>query len=217
MSTRAERSPAGDERAWLLRTLLVLQSPRPVFAALRDDSEDAARARQEPVTALVLLAGIASVLWTPVAGALLDDPLIDGILVAVWAFVGGGFYGVAVYWLLGAVLYGAGRAAGSQGTYRRARHVLAFACAPLALSLLLLWPVRLAAFGSDVFRTGGADKGAGDALFVAAEVGFVVWSAALLAIGVRAVHAWTWPRSLATVALTIGGAAGFVALGSLVA
>ena len=214
MSTRAERSPA-DERVWLLRALLVLQSPRAVFAALRDDSDEAARARQEPVTAIVLLAGIASVLWTPVAGALLDDPLIDGILVAVWAFVGGGFYGIAVYWVLGAVLYGAGRAAGSQGTYRRARHVLAFACAPLALSLLLLWPLRLAVFGGDVFRTGGADSGSSEAAFVAGELAFVAWSAALLAIGVRAVHAWAWPRSLATVALTVGIAAAGVTLGSL--
>src|SRR5438105_12067782 len=53
---------AANERVWLLRALLVLQSPREVFAALRDDSEDAARARSEPIVALVWLAGIACVL-----------------------------------------------------------------------------------------------------------------------------------------------------------
>ena len=34
--------------------------------------------------------------------------------------------------------------------------------------------------------------------------GFALWSAALLLIGVRAVHGWSWPRSL--------GALGLVAL-----
>src|SRR5438128_532655 len=96
---------------------------------------EAGRARQEPITALVLLAGIAAVLWTPVASTLLDDPARDGLVVAVWAFIGGGIYGIVGYWLAGALVYGAERAAGSEGSYRRARHVVAFAAAPLALSL----------------------------------------------------------------------------------
>jgi hypothetical protein len=32
-------------------------------------------------------------------------------------------------------------------------------------------------------------------------VGFGLWALALLAIGVRAVHGWTWARTLATLAL----------------
>ena len=67
MAVETQTAPSED-RLWLARALLVLVDPRPVFAALRDDSEDAARARQEPVLALVLLAGIASILWTRVAG-----------------------------------------------------------------------------------------------------------------------------------------------------
>ena len=42
--------------------------------------------------------------------------------------------------------------AGSLGTYRRARHILAFAAVPLALSLSV-WPVRLAIYGTDVWRS----------------------------------------------------------------
>jgi hypothetical protein len=45
----------------------VLQSPRPVFAALRDDSDEAAEARQDTAGAIVWLAGIALVLSTTVA------------------------------------------------------------------------------------------------------------------------------------------------------
>src|ERR671928_391632 len=99
-----------DDRAWLARALLVLIDPRPVFAALRDDSEDAARARQEPILAIVGLAGIASILWTTTAGRVMDDPAYDGLVVAVWAFIGGAFYGLFAYFAIGAVLYGGVRA-----------------------------------------------------------------------------------------------------------
>jgi Yip1 domain len=203
MAAPAQREVApADERAWLARALLVLIDPRPVFAALRDDSEDAARARQEPVLALVLLVGIASILWTSVAGRVMDDPAFDGLVVAVWAFIGGAFYGLFSYFAVGAILYGGLHAAGSLGSYRRARHLLAFACAPLALSLVV-WPVRLAVYGSDVFRTGGSDHGAGNAVFVVLELGFVAWALALLVVGTRMLHAWEWPRTLEGVGLAV--------------
>jgi hypothetical protein len=174
-----------------------------VFAALRDGSDEVAQARQEPITAIVILAGIASVLWAPVAGRLLDDPAIDdGLAVAVWAFIGGAFYGVLGYWLGGGALQLGLRAAGSLGDYRRARHLLAFAAAPIALSLVL-WPVRLAVYGEDVFRTGGSDGGAGDGAFVALELGFVAWALVLLVVGVRTVHGWGWRRALEGVGVAV--------------
>ena len=89
---------------------------------------------------------------------------------------------------------------GGLGTFRRARHVLGFASVPLALSLVV-WPVRLAVYGEDVFRTGGADTGAGNTVFEALEVGFLGWSLVLLAIGMRVVHGWSWPRALAATAV----------------
>ena len=198
-----DESPAAaaEERAWLVRALLVLQSPRAVFAAIRDDSDESARARQEPVAAIVGLAGICVVLWTPVGGRLLDDPAIDELLVAVWAFVGGAFYGLGSYFAAGGVLFLGLRAAGSAGSYRRARHLLAFALAPVALSLLVVWPLRIAAYGSDVFRSGGADGGGGDTAIIALQLGFVVWSAALLLIGTRTVHGWPWSQAAEGVAL----------------
>jgi Yip1 domain len=198
---QARLDPTPEKRWWLL-TLALLQSPRPVFAALRDDSDDAARARQEPILAIVGLAGIASILWTSVAGRVMDDPALDGLVVAVWAFIGGAFYGLFAYFAVGAALYGGLRAAGSLGSYRRARHLLAFACAPLALSLVL-WPVRLAVYGGDVFRTGGSDHGAGNAVFAVLELGFVAWALALLVVGTRTLHAWTWPRTLEGVGLAV--------------
>jgi hypothetical protein len=189
-----------SERDWWLRTLLVITDPRSVFAALRDDSDEAAGARQEPIVAIVVLAGIGGVLMTSVTGRLLDDPEYDALLIVLWAFVAGAIYGLALYLLVGLLTLLGGSFAGSLGTFRRARHVVAFAAVPFAVSLLA-WPARVAVHGEDTFRTGGADRGAVDGAFETLETGIVVWSLVLLAIGIRTVHGWTWERALAATAV----------------
>jgi hypothetical protein len=183
VNARASTAPA-DERVWLRRAVTVLAAPGEVFEGIRDDSDAAARARSEAVLALVLLSGIASVLWTPTYGRLLDDVANDGLNVAVIAFIGGGIYGTAVYYLGGLVLQWLTRVVGGV-TYRQTRHLLAFASAPIALSLFVVWPVRLAVYGEDVFRSGGSDHGAGNAAFMVVELAFVAWALALLAVGLR--------------------------------
>src|SRR5439155_11215288 len=135
MAAQVESELASEpQRAWWLRLPAVLLAPRAVFAALRDDSAEAARARQEPVAAVVGLAGIAGVLATSVARHLLNDPAFGVSVIPVWAFIGGAVYGLAVYWGLGFFLFTALRGLGSLGSYRRARHLLAYAATPLALS-----------------------------------------------------------------------------------
>jgi hypothetical protein len=200
------------ERQWWLRTLAVFQSPRAVFAALRDDSDEQATARQEPIIAIVLLAGIAGILSAGATGRLLDDPAIDGLLVAVLAFLTGALYGAVSYWIGGLFLHAGLRGAGGQGSFRRTRHVLAFAAAPLALSLFVVWPLRLAIYGSDTFRTGGSDEGLGPVVFEAVTGGFVLWSVALLVLGVSVVHGWAWVRALVAVALAVLAVAAVTAL-----
>ena len=186
-------------RAWWLRTVLVLTAPTAVFAALRDDTKDGASRRAEPVLLIVWLAGMAYVLSTATAAHLMDDQNYDGLLVAVWTFLAGGLFGGIGYFVLGAALHGADLALGSQGSYRRARHVLAFAAVPVALSLLL-WPLELALWGSALFHRGGADAGGGGKAFEAANIALLLWSACLLVIGVRAVHGWTYGRAIAAAA-----------------
>ena len=105
MTAAAESTPS-LQREWWLRALAVFTSPRGTFAALSDDSPEAAEARQEPIMAIVILGGIAGVLSTSLAGRLLDDPNYDGLNVAVWAFLGGAFYGfLAFSAVLGGVVY----------------------------------------------------------------------------------------------------------------
>jgi hypothetical protein len=191
-------------RDWWLRTLLVLQRPRPVFAALRDDTREAAADRSEPVLLVVLLAGTAGVLFTGTAAHLNDDRSYSPVLIAIWAFFAGSIYGLFVYFALGAVLYGAVKALGSQGSYRRSRHVVAFAAVPIAVSLIV-WPVKLALYGGDWFHAGGQDTGGGGLAFDLIQLAFFVWAAVLLVIGVRAVHGWTWARAAAACAMALAG------------
>jgi hypothetical protein len=172
------------ERLWWARTALVLVRPIEVFTALRDDSRQEAQARQEPVLAIVLLAGISGVLATTLA----EDLDLDGLDLFVWAFLGGGLEGFALYFVVGALVYAGGAAAGSTWSYRHARHVLAYAVVPIVLSLPV-WATRLAVEPSEAFDT--------------ARTAFVAWAAALLVLGVRVLHAWPWPRSLAAAALPL--------------
>ncbi|HKD95449.1 MAG TPA: YIP1 family protein [Gaiellaceae bacterium] len=189
------------ERSWWLRAPAVLVAPRAVFVSLRDESEEAVEARQEPLTAIMGLAGIAGVLGTPVARTLLNDPSFSETLIPVWAFLGGMLYALAVYWLGGGLLFGATQRLGSLGSYRRARSIVALSAAPLALALFTLWPLRLAIYGQDFFRTGGRDWGPGDLTFGGLFYFACAWCAVLLLIGVRSVHGWSWARSLGALGL----------------
>jgi hypothetical protein len=195
--------PSALERNWWLRAPAVLVAPRAVFASLRDDSPEAIEARQEPITAMIGLAGIAAVLGSPTFRHILNDGDVSLVLVPVLAFISGLFYSVVVYWLGGGLLYGAARRLGGLGSYHRARHLLALSTAPLALALFTLWPLRILIYGQNLFRTGGDDWGPGDRTFGGFLYFAFAWCAILLVIGVRTVHGWSWGRSLATVGLTL--------------
>jgi len=205
----APRDEAVDQtardREWWLRTLAVFQAPRAVFAALRSEAPEDVEARQEPVLALVLLAGMAGVLVASSTGRLLDESLVDNSMavVAVLVFITGALYGTATYWIGGAALYVGLRGAGSKGSYMRARHVLAFAAAPLVLGLLFVWPVRIAVYGSDLFRSGGSDTGTGNVVFEAILGGIGLWAAGLLVYGISVVERWSVVRSLVALALVV--------------
>jgi hypothetical protein len=192
----AAEPKASPQREWWLRSLAIFQRPSLVFGGLRDDSDAAAEARQEPVLAIVLLAGLAGVLSTTLAGRVLDDPNYGGSSFAVlaWGFLGGVVYGFLVYWLGGLMVHAVISGFGGSTSYRQARHIVGFAAAPLALSLLLVWPVRLAIYGGDVFRSGGSDSGLGDKIFEGLAVAAFAWTLVLVVVGVRTVSGLSWPR-----------------------
>jgi hypothetical protein len=201
--------------SWWKRAPLVLLVPRPMFVALRDESVEEAEERQEPLAALIALAGISVVLVSPAFRQMMNTGGVDVILVIVLAFIAGVLYAVATAWLGGGLLFGAARRLGGLGSYRRARQTVELASAPLALALITFWPVRFAVYGTDLFRTGGDDYGRGDGIFGGVFLGFVAWSVILLLLGVRATHGWGWGRSAAAVVLAAAFPALIVAATSL--
>lgn len=203
-STELDGGELSPDRAWWLRVPAVLLSPRPVFFALREEDPEDVAARSEPILLIVLLAGAATVLASPTAAGLLDDPDYDAMLLAVWTFIAGGVYGAVGYFLLGFAVFFGARLLGSLGTFRRERQIVGFALVPLALSLLVLLPLRLALYGGDAFREGGADEGTAEKLVLGAQLAFVLWSCVLLLLGVRVVHGWAWLRSAAVVLAAAG-------------
>jgi len=205
MNVEAPTAQASPQKQWWLRALAIFQSPRPVFAALRDESKRDMEAREEPVLAIILLAGISGILMASGSGRLLDEDLVDdsAAVLAVLVFLSGAIYGVASYWIGGAALYVGMRGAGSRGSYRRARHVLAFAALPLVLGLVVVWPIRLAVYGLDSFRSGGSDAGAGNLLFELASVAFALWALGLLVYGISVVERWRLMRAAVSLALAV--------------
>ena len=197
VESSGELSPT---RAWWLRVPAVLLSPRSVFFALREEDDEDVAARAEPLLLVIWLAGMASVLATPTASGLLDDGDFDTVLVAVWTFIAGGLYGFVGYFVAGFGVYFGVRLFGSLGSFRRARQTVGFALVPLAASLLLVLPLRLAIYGGDTFRGGGADEGSGERAVLVVQLAFVGWSLVVLAIGVRVTHGWRWLRALTAVA-----------------
>jgi hypothetical protein len=124
------------------------------------------------------------------------------LLILVECVVAGLLVAIQNFWILGGAVYLGGLAADSAATYRQARHVVALAMAPFVLSLVAVWPVRLAMFGSDAFRSGGSDSGTAEIVFRSIDAAFLAWTVLLLLIGVRTLNGWGWRRTVASLAVT---------------
>jgi hypothetical protein len=189
--------------SWTRNALLVLRRPAEVFAGFGGEDEENDLARGEPALALTLLAGMAGALLTPQARTLLDDGQIDGLLAVIWIFIVGSAYGLVVYWLLGALVFLSARSFGSELDYRRSRQLLAYACAPLALSLVVVLPLRLLAFGGDALRSGGSDSGVAGQLLDGLAYAFLGWAVLLLVVAVRSANRWRWQPAAGVVGLAL--------------
>lgn len=211
-----ERPPFAEsrklEKEWWLRVPLVLASPRAVFTALRDDRDVAAEARQEPMIALLFLAGLSIFFMSRTASTLYDSSDYDPVAIALEAIVTAPLTAFLTAWVGGLAVRIGLSAAGAQTRWRQARHLVGLAQVPLILPLVTVFPARLAVYGSDMFRSGGADSGAGVHVFDALNLAFVAWAVALLVLGTRAVWGWSWQRTLLALVPGLAVLAGVAAL-----
>ena len=164
-----------------------------MFAALAETDDVDVDARAEPVLAITILAGMASVLITPAWGRIMNDSTVDWLVVVVLTFVGGLLYGAAGYFLLGLALWLGAKAVGVDPPFRIARQLIAFAALPLALSLLVVVPAIAIGYGADWFTTGGDDDtGNGRTIVTAVGLAFAAWSLVLVALGLRTTLRLPW-------------------------
>jgi len=188
------------ERGWWRRLPLILMRPHDVFAELRDASDEQAEALSEPMVALTILAGTAMFLSTATAGRLFDNPEFDWLLIAVEAFFAGVLVALQNYWLGGAALLLGLRSLGSMARYRTARQIVGLSTAPFVLALVVVWPVRIAIFGEDLFRSDGSDEGTTAYVLNGVDAFFVLWALVLAIVGVRTVERWSLVRSIGATA-----------------
>jgi hypothetical protein len=145
-----------------------------IFQRLREAPEKPGD-RSELVSGLAFAAGVAAALGA--AGDELRE--LDALDSIVWVFVTGTAFGFAIYWILGWALAFVVRRLGGVGSSRRARHVLAYSFAPLALGLVawLIYPPLL--------------------------LGLAALSLVLLVVGLREVYGWDTGRAVGAVALAV--------------
>jgi hypothetical protein len=187
------------ERAWWLRLPRLLYAPSEVFAELREDSREAADARQEPLVALASLAGLAMFIGLVALAPPYDRFHTDlsAVSMIFETVLGGALVALSNFWLGGALIYLGARGLGATTGYRLARHLAGLATAPFVLVLVLAVPVRLGLYGVDLFRDRGGDGGSGGDVFVALDAVALLWTVALVLVGIRTVQRWPWGRAAA--------------------
>ena len=92
------------------------------------------------------------------------------------------------------------RTLGSPARYRTARQIVGHSTAPFVLALFVVWPLRIAVFGGDLFRSGGSDEGAAGHVLNAVDAAFALWGLVLAVVGVRVVERWSLARALGATA-----------------
>jgi len=190
------RRPEAIEREWWSRLPRLLVAPSEVLAELRDDSREGEDARQEPLVAVLFLAGIAIF----VELFAFEQPYdryrgLSALTLTVQSIFGGAAVALTNFWAGGAIVYLGARGLGALTGYRQARHIAGLATVPFILVLVFLVPVPLGLYGMDLFRAGGSDGSTSRAVFIAIDALALAWTLALLVIGIRVTQRWSWGRA----------------------
>ena len=161
----------------LFETLWALmESPRAAFRRI------ALSRNKNYVIVLSSLAGIAfvyAVIWFRTLGGRFPNL---ALLVGAGLLLGPPA-GILMVLLLSLVVHRAGRLLGGRGTFRNVRAVVAYAAAPVVYSLVLVFPVEIALFGTYFFSNNPPPLVINPAAYIALlgmDGAAVLWSLALL-------------------------------------
>ena len=199
------QEPEAVERAWWGRMPRLLFAPAEVFEELRDESREAADARQEPLVAVAFLAGVAMfvglvAIEPPYDKFHLDFSIFNLVLLSI---LGGGLVALSNFWFGGALVYLGTRGLGALSGYRLARHIAGLATAPFVFTLVLVVPVRVGLYGTDLFRAEGGDVGTGGKVFIAIDALVLAWTLALVLVGIRVTQRWSWGRAAGALGVAV--------------
>ncbi len=177
----------------------MLFAPAEVLSELEDESREAADARQEPLVAILFLAGIAMFVGLAAIEPPYDRYHTDfSVFNLVFeSILGGALVAISNFWLGGALVYLGTRGLGALTGYRQARHLAGLATAPFVLALVLVVPIRVAVYGTDLFRAEGGDASTGGHIFIAIDALLLAWTLALLLVGIKVTQRWSWGRAAA--------------------
>lgn len=143
------------------------------------------------------------------------DHLPAGLGAGIVAGIPAGLLGIA--FLSGCALVVA-RSMGGSGTWKNMNAVIAYACIPLALNLVLVFPVHIAVFGFDHFGTNPHPfriQPAAYALLAGMDVTAVLWTLALLTIGISRAAGLGIARGLVPSGTTVIVSGGLISLAGL--
>lgn len=193
------QSPEAIERAWWGRLPRMLFAPAEVLAELADESREAEDARQEPLVAVTILAGVAMFIGLVALEPPFEKTDIDfsAFNLVLESILGGALVALSNFWFGGAIVYLGTRGLGSLTGYRLARHLAGLATAPFVLLLVSSLPIRVALYGTDIFKAEGRDAGTGGHVFIAIDALFLLWTLALLLVGIKVTQRWSWGRAAA--------------------
>ena len=178
----------------------IWMSPRMVFKFVTDSNYNGL------TTSLLIFAGIVNALYSASVKNIGDHLSLPIVLIV--CLIGGGIFGWIYFYLYAALLSWTGKWLKGAGNTRSLLRMMSLAFIP-SLVLILLFIVRIALYGNEVFQSNidifakGAPTIAAYAFFTFVETAIGVWTLGILIIGISEVQKLSIWKSILNMILPI--------------
>ena len=178
----------------------IWMSPRMVFKFVNDSNSNGL------TTSMLIFAGIVNALYSASFRNIGDQMSLPIVLIV--CLIGGGIFGWIYFYLYAALLSWTGKWLKGAGNTRSLLRMMSLAFIP-SLVLILLFIVRIALYGNEVFQSNidifakGAPTIAAYAFFTFVETAIGVWTLGILIIGISEVQKLSIWKSILNMILPI--------------